>query len=272
MKKINLFLTVAILLGAIIFYASCSKEEVNTTTNELTEISDDDALADDLFDDILSQGDSYGTFEKSGYEKGACTPEITKTAKDSFPRTVTIDFGTTDCEGRYGHLRRGKIIITESAKRTETGATSTFTLQDYYVDGYKIEGTRTVTNMSDSINGLKVGITLIGGKITTPEGKEITRTATRARTLVEGQDTPLNLWDDKWSITGEASGVNRNGKSYTSIITDALLIDRSCKFKLTKGIVTITSDKHILVINYGDGSCDNETKITIDGVEQTSQL
>ncbi|MCK7538796.1 MAG: hypothetical protein MZV63_51555 [Marinilabiliales bacterium] len=41
-------------------------------------------------------------------------------------------------------VRSGKIIITLSAPRREVGSVRTLTFQNYYVNGAKVEGTKTV--------------------------------------------------------------------------------------------------------------------------------
>lgn len=269
MKRLFNLLIIFTFFSSSLLFTTCKKDTVSAE-EELTNVSVDDALADDLFDDITNQAEVYGDASKSGFEKGACNPEITKSGL-KFPRTITINFGTEGCEGRYGHIRKGKIIINETGSRIMPGSVSTFTLENYYVDDFKIEGTRTVTNLSDS-TAVKIGIVLTGGKITTPEAKVITRNASSEHILISGKDTPLNIWDDKWSVTGVANGLSRAGKEYTTLISEPLVFDRSCKFKLTKGTVTINSDSHVIIVNYGTGSCDNEKEVSIDGISKTEHL
>jgi hypothetical protein len=43
-------------------------------------------------------------------------------------------------------------------------------------------------------------------------------------------------------------------------------------YKLTQGIISITTDLHAITIDYGDGTCDNEATVTVDGVSNTIQL
>ncbi|MGH2648266.1 MAG: hypothetical protein ACRDE8_11890 [Ginsengibacter sp.] len=82
---------------------------------------------------------------------------------------------------------------------------------------------------------------------------------------MEGNGTPFYPLDDKFEITGNASGSNSNGNTWTSEIIDPLIKRFTCPWRV-KGTVNITRGATMAVLDYGDGSCDNKTTITINGI------
>ena len=181
-----------------------------------------------------------------------------------FPKTVTIDFGA-GCLGKDGKLRKGKIVTIYTGPMFIPGSKSSTTFVDYSVDSFAIEGTHTVENTSSS-NKAQWTVKVIDGKITnTNSGKWRTLTSTRIHTQKEGNGTPLYPLDDKFEITGSASGSNSNGNAWTAEIVDPLIKRFTCPWKV-KGTVDITRDSTKAILDYGDGSCDNKATVTINGV------
>ena len=134
-----------------------------------------------------------------------------------FPKTVTIDFGTTGCLGKDGKLRKGKIVTIYTGPMRIPGSKTSTTFIDYSVDSSKIEGTHTVENTSSS-NKQEWTVNVINGKITnTNSGSWKTLNSKRVHKQVEGNGTPLYPLDDKFEITGNSSGSNSNGNSWTCI-------------------------------------------------------
>ncbi len=253
-------------IGIMLF--SCTKEEVSST--DLNAVSQDETKIDNYFDDASSETDMYDNGTKSAELKSNCTPTVSithPTQGSFFPKHIVIDYGTDGCEGYFGHVRKGKIIVVQTNFMIVPGALRTITYENFYLDDFKIEGTRTVTsNGLNAEQNYQRTTVLSNGKITTPDGKIISRSAEHIQTWISGSQTPINIFDDKWQITGSAAGTNRNGKSYTSVITSPLIFDLSCTHKITQGVKTITTDNHVIVIDFGNGDCDSQIDITIDGV------
>jgi hypothetical protein len=75
--------------------------------------------------------------------------------------------------------------------------------------------------------------------------------------LIEGGETE-DKEDDVWQITGSASGTTIDGNEYTKVISDddPLIAPRDCLW-IVSGTVTTTSGDVTVVIDFGDGECDN---------------
>ena len=153
-------------------------------------------------------------------------------------------------------VRSGKIIVTLSAPRREVGSVRSLTFEEYYVNGARVEGTKTVTNLGPNGNQNTVfSVVLSGGKITFADEKTITREFDREREYIAGYDT-WNPWDDRCLITGMATGTNLDGLAYTHTVTNALEWQASCRF-LVRGSVTFSIEGvEPFVLDYGAGECD----------------
>ncbi|MBI1770407.1 MAG: hypothetical protein HY015_08860 [Bacteroidetes bacterium] len=195
--------------------------------------------------------------------------------KDAPAGTITIDFGTTgSCADNHGVIRKGKIIITYSGRRWMPGSTFSIQFVDFYRNSNHIEGKESDTTKlsADSLH-LKFVSWLVGGKITFGDGKTIERNHTLSKTWYRSS-LPQN---DEWHLEGNAYGKNKNGNVYTMEIQSALIHKVSCwvSNKVTipvKGvkIITVTTASGVTnyKVDYGDGTCDNQVTVTINGKEK----
>jgi len=195
--------------------------------------------------------------------------QITPADDSSFEHpkgVITIDFGD-GCEDKKGNVRTGKIIVTYNGRRFFPGSTIVTTFENYTINGVLIEGVRTVSNSSGSLEEHpSFTIVVVGGKATWPDGTFATREATRKREWIRASN-PLK---DEWHVTGTASGTNRNGVSYTMEITEALVYKRECEvgsriFIAVAGEKVLTTENRLITINYGDGECDKLVTVTTNG-------
>jgi len=180
------------------------------------------------------------------------------------PRSVTINFGTSNCLCADNRYRRGKIIATWTGKYRDAGTVINITFDGYYVNDNQIKGTHKTTNMG--LNGaqhLVYKIEVNGSIVKANNGGTITWVSTREREWVAGSSTPLNIADDTYSITGSASGTNASGEAYTISITQALVRKMSC-YWFESGIVEVTPAGRLKrTLDYGNTGCDNKATVTI---------
>lgn len=271
MKSNIIYFSLATIL--ILGTSSCEKRRLNRSTVT----SQDNAIAEIAFNDVQSvteNGMKENDLEKSSYSlndiySSCATFTLTPAWPDStFPKTLTIDFGTTNCTDNYGVNRRGKIIATATGKYRDAGSIFTITPDNYYVNDYKIEGTKTVTNNGQNSSGqTSFNINIDNAKITYPNGDVITYESDRVRTWVIGENTQglLGIWDDEYDITGSASGVNREGRNFTVNITSALRAAVACHY-IKQGTMDIQpEDLYLRTVDFGDGTCDAQATVTING-------
>jgi len=179
-------------------------------------------------------------------------------------KTIIIDYGD-GCEGPRGRIRKGKIIITYTARRRVPGSIVTYTLEDFSIDELQIEGTKTVTNLTSSEDASTVifNVVLENGRMTWPDGTFATREYDRTRTWERHEDR----FEDEYYVEGEAHGITRRGREYTVTILERIVFRRDCHrgriFIPVAGVKVISHPgEEDLIIDYGDGRCDNIVTLT----------
>jgi len=180
-----------------------------------------------------------------------------------WPRNWVIDFGD-GCESALGITRSGKIYSTLTDFWKNEGSLRTTTFEDFFVDGNQVEGVKTIENTGVNAEGqLTWERKITGGKITFEDGTTTTVESDRVSVMTAGADTFI-FADDEYDVTGTTTGVDRNGVAFTAEITVPLHYINGCRFPVS-GELTITSDGSDtpIVIDYGDGTCDDLATQTI---------
>lgn len=263
MRTKNLTLAVLLSFSAGIMF-SCS----DTTESDLI-LVDDSEFSENVFTQISSDIDEAiivvgSTNERTGIGNfsgfggmGCVTRTVQKPDSTEFPKIIILTFGD-NC--RFSAVdKSGSIIITLTGPRREMGSQCIVTFENFTVNGNQIEGTKTYTYAGDHIWIME----LTGGKITTSEGKVITREESRTRTQVQGKETE-ELSDDVFEITGSAYGTTAEGVEYSREITVPLVKNRECFWILSGVIETLAGDNSV-TLDFGNGECDDKAVRTVNG-------
>jgi hypothetical protein len=269
MKTKAIFLLTAMALFTIL---SCVKLK-DTIESSSTDLVDDDAVTNVAFDDVFNTVDIAtgnmenqiglkSTFESEVVLADSCpTITVSSLSPTVWPKTITINYGA-GCTGFYGNTRSGRIITVVTNKRNVTGATRTVTFDNYYFNGNKLEGTKVIKNIGLNGQDPVDSISLTGGKLTLANGKTIEHSFKHKREWIAGWNTPRNVWDDEYLVTGIASGKGINGNTYVSTILTALHLTRSCEFIVSGSVKIERSGVEPVVLDYGTGTCDNKATLT----------
>ncbi len=277
MKK-SAFYFLIILFASLTIFSGCKKDGTGDATAAI-----DNAIAESesnrMIQAINTSADDNDI--RSPQELDSILPVCAVVTIDTSNsiRTITIDFGTTPCkcDNWDGKYREGKIIASWTGLYRDSATVITFTTENYFA-GYdptalnKFEYLKTVTNMGHNANGnLHYAVNVITAIVTLPDGKTITWTSQRDREWIAGESTLL-AFDDQYSITGAASGTDRNGNPFTVTITNALIVKLFCPW-ISQGTLDIThGNLPTAILDYGNGECDNEANITINGNTTTITL
>ncbi|HBG69601.1 MAG: hypothetical protein A2W93_13810 [Bacteroidetes bacterium GWF2_43_63] len=271
MKRSFLFL-LALALCSVSFLSSCNKDEDDDQDKNNYQSAIDNATAENMFSDVFKQAtdgmiaaqDSAGGSKNCMESMASCaTLTITPFDLTTFPKTVTVDFGTTNCLGTDGRYRRGIVTMTTTGWYRDSATVITVTPQNYYVNDNLVQGTKTITNMGHNLAGNLVYALFVDGTVSNTTGT-IEWTSTRQHEWIEGEATVLNPWDDVYMITGTASGVNIQDEEFDVVINTALRVQVGCRW-ITAGSLTLTSGTFTMLVNYGDGACDAAATVTING-------
>jgi hypothetical protein len=270
MIKKTLFRSLMIFAATSLLLTSCKKEE-DQPVDQDTSVASDNSLAEQSYDDAQSIADEASTGSLSSYFSpvadqsrqllSACATVTHDTM--STPRTITINFGNTNCLCNDGRYRRGIINVSYTGAYRDSLSTHTITFTNYYVNDNQIMGTKTVTNNGHNSSGYLSYAVNVNGQIIKADGGIITWTSARTRQWILGESTPT--WsDDVYLISGSGSGTNASGNSFTMSILTSLRKEIGCRH-FVSGTLTITpSGKPVRTVDFGTGACDNQATVTIN--------
>ena len=288
--KISYLLAIAISA----FLMSCNDDKLDFASTDSESVQNEavsDSYADDADDlsslalssdeatlngKISSSGRRVFKVEDLAKRMDCAVITIEKDITSDVPKgTITIDFGV-GCTDARGNVRKGIIRVRYNGRRFITNSTVETIFDNYSINDVKIEGTRTVINITGSSEETpKFTIVLTGGKTTWPDGTFATRSVNRIREWIR----TANPLSDLWIITGTASGTNRKGENYSMEITKPLVFKRECssnnkrkEFIAVEGTKQLTVGDKLIIIDYGDGTCDNKVTITINGTSKEVEV
>ena len=273
----EVFAGMFIAMGAM-FITSCEREaEIHP---EILETVQEEALATAVFDDVFSQGEmgensAFSIALKSGEVVAVATcPTVTITpVGQTFPKTITIDFGTAGCSDADDNVRTGKILVSITGRHHTAGSVKTVTFENYTFNGVEVRGTKTVTNNGTNNNGnMYWTINVQDAVITSPEGVSFQWESVRTREWVEGAATPLVVRDDVYQITGQTTGINRLEREFSVTIQSPLVVRLNCRSIVQGSILIQVTGRPDAILDYGDGTCDNLATITANGETKTITL
>lgn len=281
-------LSAIVLFSMAAFVISCSQDETPTGFSDSQSVSSE-ASSDSFFEDgedlsatavLADDADIRGRGDglKQRDPRFSCATitlknKIQLNADQSINKdTIIIDFGM-GCDDKKGNIRKGKIIIYFSGNRRLLTSVIVTTFDGFSVNDVKMEGTRTVTLKEVSLTSITHEVKFEGGKISWPDNTTATRVAHHFRKVVHNA-TLTNRTDDQviLLVGGTASGSNRNGKEYTMQISKDIVFKASCfevkKFMPVSGEKMLETAGKQIVINFGNGDCDNMVTVTVDGVSR----
>ena len=237
--------------------------KIETAFDEMTNISDQ-AITGNMVYYKSGQIIVAKPGQNIALEKADCSVIITIDTTSS-PKSVTVDYGSSNCTCNDGKTRRGKIVTTFTGQYIAPGTIITHTPVDYYVNDIKYEGTKTVQNMGLNSNSQPYFNVQIDGNATLEAGEVVNYTSTRVRTWTTGFNTLLNRFDDEYDITGTSEATFSSVEGYTGNTTSPIHIKVGCGFPVSGTLDITPTGKPVRQINYGDGTCDYSFTVTVSG-------
>ena len=266
----------------VIFTQSCTKEDAGSISKTDLLLAQDEAYADAVFEEV----DNFVVSEINNLDANSYSTSTLKSASDDicysvvvdhpdstrFPKVVTIDFGD-GCSIIFNGdtiRRKGQIIIVVTNRRYILGAQHVVTFNNYFMNGVKIEGTRTITNLGlNERNHPELSTSLQNGKVIFEDAAWMTREANHVREYIRH----LNPLNDTIIVTGSANGINVLGEAYTRDITEPL-VQVHCagypkRWVIAGGKVEITnSARGNTTIDHNASGCESNIIVNKNGVKQ----
>lgn len=267
--KAKFQISLILVFSLFFIIGACNRDEKKDNYRSAKDNSTAENMFDDVFtqvkDGVIKAQDSVSG-KKSELTVLSTCASLTITPFDvtTFPKTIVVDFGTSNCLGTDGRYRRGKININTTGWYRDSSTVITVTPENYYVNENKVRGTKTITNQGHNTAGhLIFKINISNASVTTSEGL-ISWESLRYREWTEGESTVLNPWDDVYQITGTADGTNVEGEQFNVTILTPLRIKVGCRW-ITAGALKLTSGDTEIIVDYGNGACDANAKVTVNG-------
>ena len=188
---------------------------------------------------------------------------------DFTAKTLTIDFGPTNCLCADGRYRRGKILVRFTTDVNRRTAGAVVTRVGYFVNDNQHTATRTFTDTG--LGSFTVDVTN-ASIIRANNGGTHSWTANWTFTRTAGFGTP-QVSDDVYSVTGSSTGTNRNKVGYTATVQNPLIKRADCPKYFVQGTIGITNtNSKAMMLDYGTGTCDNVATVTVNGRTRTITL
>ena len=272
--KITALLSITLLA---VFIISCDNDENVNIENEYTDLIDE-SYASEVFDELEDLGDeaidyldnstSKLTIETNWrYNRLSPCAIVTRVYEENSV-SVTIDFGEENCLCNDGRERRGKIYINHYGYYWEGDVEIDYSFEDYFVDDNQLTGTKNILRTINEDDNRQSDIIIDGALILSDNQGTITWYAERTREVVEGSDT-RDKSDDVIEITGFSNGTLADSTIISSeILTPLVRINEAgCYRYFVSGVRSIIKgEESEIIIDYGDGTCDNLAEVTQDGV------
>jgi len=273
MKKISVIILSVL---ALIFIQSCKKQNASSqdsiTQDDVQSVMEVDRLTDELlgvidtnaFDDTQKR-----TQASTLYFPSCVTKNINILSPTHF--IITMEYDENGCQLPNGNTYTGKIIIDRYFDINNKEFSGSVSFDNFYVNGNKMEGESSFTRVLSNQVGLPQSHYEFDFQFTFPNGDVSKINGEKTRVWSEGFDTP-SFDDNAFLITGELDILKRNGVEISLETIQPLKKLVTCPYYVS-GTVQIEKDNKEVILDYGNGDCDNEaTLIFPDGHTQTITL
>lgn len=261
-------------LALAVALLACQKNSTEPATTDLVAVEDANEMtaAENeiaaLFDD--APGDFFLAAppdETNGLTNARRVPDLcgvtaTVTALPGGGLRTTLDFGTGQtCQD--GSTRKGKLTI-DFVPGQGREFTRTLAFENYGVNDRVMNGTAEVTMAGVAGNRVRTSVKNLQ---ITKDGRTVTFTSDKTRTY--DRKGTLATDDDEITVNGSSSATGSDGKGFIAVISTTLVVKNACgrpNRVPVAGIVNVTpTGKSMREVNFGNGTCDREYTVTVDG-------
>jgi len=271
-----------LVLSLSLFFTACQKDSGDTTDygTQSTTHSDDQSRFSNEVDAVANDADltleTTAGFAGRGEQVQSLICDATIVVDTmSNPRTITITYNGTNCLGT--RTRTGVIVISmaQNVRWKNPGAVLNVTFQNFKV-------TRVIDNKSITINGTQTYTNVSGGLLFNLAALgTITHTITSSNMSVTFDNATQRTWQVAKqrvftynngvviSTTGTHTegnvpnvaewGTNRFGSSFTTAVTNALIVRQDCSFRITSGKVEHATANFNAAVTFGLDASGNPT-------------
>ncbi len=282
MNRRFLFPIVLTLLTSVVFISGCKK-----VVHQNIQAASNSSVAIIVFNDVFAQlstavnnGTPLNQISLSSWTlsgTASCATATLSPLGSTFPKTLTVDYGTTGCTGPNGIVRKGIFTAEFSGNFGDEGTTIDILFDGFTKGQYTLAGTYSVTvGAADGLGNPTYSET-ISDAIISWGSQQVLWEANLNRTWTEGDTTHFNtpdttsimgvagLNDDVFELTGSGEGNDSNTHPFTWESSTALILQTGCAY-INQGTMVISpANFNDGTIDYGMGECDKQATIEVDG-------
>lgn len=273
LQKNALWLTI---VCAAVFCISCEKDEEPA---QVADFSSENAIiaakADNTIEGTLTIMEN-GLSENDGPDRSpinvsfftACTT-ITLNDNGDGTGTILLDFGD-GCTLNNGATVTGMILLEYQALVNDS-RTTTYSFEDFTYNNNGVTGTGRIIRKLTNANGNPESMVNETITVSFPNSTvTATRVGERIAEWVEG--VASGTWTDNvYHINGNWNTTFSNGFERSGEVTKTLVRELSCIY-LVEGVLEVTQDGFTGALDFGDGTCDNQAMLTLNGIDYPLNL
>jgi hypothetical protein len=273
MKTIIKKIALISFIATVMLFVSCEvKDDSNDTNTDVNYSAENTARAAQT-DNVVE-----GTFNiiDNGYvENDGSTSSFNNISLFSSCTTITfipngdsgtiiLDFGES-CQLNNGSVVSG-IIRLEYGPFVGGTRTINYTFENYFYNNNGVTGGGEIYRQIANQNGNPQSTVNESITVSFPNTEvTATRNGLRITEWIEGIGN--GTWTDNvYSITGNWDTTITNGFERTGEVTEPVIVKLNCLY-VVSGRIAITQEGLTGIIDYGDGTCDNEAVLIINGQE-----
>ena len=253
----------------LILFTSCETNETNGTETNFSEVDNSRAAkADNVIEGTLNimeqayeENEGLARANNSSFFSDCTTITITTNGNGG---TIVIDFGES-CELNNGSIVSGKIVLDYGAFIGGT-RTINYSFENYFYNNNGVAGGGEIFRQIANDNGnpqSTVNETIV---VSFPNTNvSATRVGLRIAEWVDGVGSG-NWQDNVFHVTGNWDTTFTNGFHREGLVTEKLVRKLSCPY-LVSGKVEIQQEGFTGLLDFGDGTCDNQALLTVNDYE-----
>lgn len=251
---------------ATLAFFSCKKETVNTTdpgSDEMQAFTNENVRFDIVFNDVFHIV-ADGAIQAGTFRTTSGAPIVTADTLGPDKR-ITIDFGNGATPSPDGRKRAGKIIVHCQGQFSDSASIQQIEFDQYEYNGFDIFGTIALTNKGRNEDGfINFYMTIDGGMVPENTTDSIFWVGNRTRILQSGAGT-ISKDDDVYLVSGTGIFRKIQGNKIQADISTPLMVTADCRYIRQGEMILMPESGNNRRLDFGDGNCDGNAKLTIYG-------
>lgn len=237
----------------VLFLASCKNDE----PKDAIDTSQAKTLAQYLFLDVFRQVvavvPEYVADETISGSNIIGSSSVSLDS-DTYPKTITLNYGSTNQQDAFGINRRGKIQISILSDKVTKGDMKIM-FDDFYLNDTRVLGELSSSYVGSSTSDDYNLVLVDPCKIANANGT-MSYSGSWSIKMRSGKST-FNVFDDTYTLNEQTTGQDFGGRSYKANSTTDYTLDFSCRWIVVAGTGEVKpNDISDQKLDMGSGNCD----------------